>query len=1012
MLRSSFVAVLMLGLSACKPDLPHTDPTPVVNAVFDPTTNSVPLPNDLALLTAPNSACPGMPAGTAPACAQAELLASFNGSFPSDQEVPVTIDFVKTSFDADGVPVTSAPDLDVTSFTPATFSFVSTPVGSTTAVAVDYEPLTAADYVKAADGSKGTLTIHNKSHNPWSQGAYTLVVRGGDSGVKTTDGLAVGPSQVFALIEQGLDMTDPKNLGLLRAQFGTNAAAAAQGQQLNVVISIYKATNSAFPVADAIFPHQELAIATTFKVGAPFTNVTIDPARGLVPLPIDLLRDPASGKLSELAACTFASSSLGPDGKSCATASATAAAAGFAALDGFSTTGAILGPTSDLILAKTVTKDSLMLFDLSDPANPALVDPTSLIIEPCEFTESCNLMTTPNPRSPVIAFQPAGATAGDPTSVFRTKPLKDNTDYAVVMTNAILDKANQPLQSGTTAKILRFTNPITVDGKSALSGIDDVTAASLEKMRLQLQPVLAKLDASKVAMAYTFHTQTILSQAIQLAALPYTTPAATALPGPVPATGAATDPASVIAKYGATGGKSTNINEILETTITTFNALDPATGAFLADPTMAAPETIKVMIATPKATNANVPACTGGLAAFGKCAPLMVFHHGLGRGRADMLELADAFAAAGMVTVAIDAAKHGDRTLCTSGGTGNAAGCNTGVACNTALPAGAQGDANPPGACADGMLFKKGVAGQALSATVTDGIPALSSNYLVSANFFRTRDSMRQDLIDQAQLIRALAFVPSGAPPTGNNVFDHMVAQGLIIDPQAIYFTGQSLGSIQGTMDVATNPRISKAVFNVGGGTIVDIFTNAPAFASVVNPLLASLGINKVTNPSGYLQFLTVAKTVLDPADPINFAGHLTANTLPNLLTPLGGNSNGSVPQTAKKILTQIAYCDNTVPNPFNLIHSSNIGVGPTPAVGAAFFGGGTGTFQLFVNTGFTANEFGQDCAGAGLVGTVSHGFLLDFIVPTLTGKAQTDAAKFLTAATDATAQQPSVETP
>ncbi|HEX4419951.1 MAG TPA: hypothetical protein VH165_18680, partial [Kofleriaceae bacterium] len=123
-------------------------------------------------------------------------------------------------------------------------------------------------------------------------------------------------------------------------------------------------------------------------------------------------------------------------------------------------------------------------------------------------------------------------------------------------------------------------------------------------------------------------------------------------------------------------------------------------------------------------------------------------------------------------------------------------------------------------------------------------------------------------------------------------------------------------------------------------------------------------------------------------------------------------NSNGSVPQTAKKILTQIAYCDNTVPNPFNLIHSSNIGVGPTPAVGAAFFGGGTGTFQLFVNTGFTANEFGQDCAGAGLVGTVSHGFLLDFIVPTLTGKAQTDAAKFLTAATDATAQQPSVETP
>src|SRR5581483_6069487 len=114
-----------LAMSACEPDLPHTPPTAVVSAVFDPTTSQIPLPNDLAFLNPPNSACPppnntgGI--GTPPACAQAELLTSFNNAFPSDQEVPITIDFQLTGFDANGQAVVSAPDLDLTSFTASTF---------------------------------------------------------------------------------------------------------------------------------------------------------------------------------------------------------------------------------------------------------------------------------------------------------------------------------------------------------------------------------------------------------------------------------------------------------------------------------------------------------------------------------------------------------------------------------------------------------------------------------------------------------------------------------------------------------------------------------------------------------------------------------------------------------------------------------------------------------------------------------------------------------------------------
>ena len=316
--------------------------------------------------------------------------------------------------------------------------------------------------------------------------------------------------------------------------------------------------------------------------------------------------------------------------------------------------------------------------------------------------------------------------------------------------------------------------------------------------------------------------------------------------------------------------------------------------------------------------------------------------------------------------------------------------------CTTMLPAGAQGDVHPPGTCGTAGFIKNPVTPGATGNT--DGIPVVSGSlpYLLSANFFRTRDTFRQDLIDESQLVRALAFVPSGAPPTGHAVFDHMFAHGLatsggtsglVIDPATIYYSGQSLGAIHGTMDVATNPRISKAVLNVGGGTLVDIFTNGPAFAPAVDQLLAQVGIQRGT--AAFLQFLVVAKTVLDPADPVNFAGHLTANTLPNLLPPLGGNPNGSVPQAGKRVLTQMANCDGVVPNAFGFVWASNIPTGPLPP--AMFAPNSTGTFQLFVTSPFDPTTFGSCTAS-----TVEHGFLLDFASPTLTLNAQNDAANFV----------------
>jgi hypothetical protein len=1008
------LVVVLLAAVACEPSVPQqAAPSSVVTAVFDPLTGNIPLPNDLAL-----QGSPALPA------AQNELLAAFaaQGGFPNDQEVPVTISFTQQNIAADGNVTNTAPDIDTTTLTPATLVVALNTGAAAGPVALD--PIQPSDY------ANGVLTLHNKGRAPWTPGHYVVAVRGGPNGVKTKEGTPVYASQTFYLIAQGQDLTTEQNLGLLRAQAGSTAAALDLAKQLNGLIELYKA-GGAFAAVNQVFPQQELAVMTTFGIAPAHTQVDLDPNRGLVPLPIDLLRDPrpasascpACGKLTPVAACTLAGGTLNAQG-----ACSSPAAAGFAALDGFSTTAFILAPTNDLVQAKTITPATVQLYDLTDPAHPALVPgkdvaPTgpfaSYLTEPCEVTSSCTDLA--DALSPVIALQPAGATAADNSgspipSVFRTTPLKDATDYAVVISDGVLDKAGKKLGSGTVAKVLQFKNPLVdASGASQLVGIDNATAGALEVMRQKLAPVLTAaasngIGSGHVAMAYTFRTQTILQTAVGLGALPYK-------PGlPLSAAPGAVTAMTATAAFQKYGVKPTipsgNIAKVLETTIKTWDLLDPASGAFKPDPATGTAIDIPVLIAVPSIGNVTVPTCSGPLAGLGAlglhCAPMVIFRHGLGGGRANMLEVADTLVGQGFVVVAIDAAKHGDRSFCTGGQTTTSIPgfavpqCSDGAACVTPLPAGAQGDTNPPGGCAAGFAYR------AVSPECTadpasctwggaEGIPWVSSNYLVSTNFFRTRDTLRQDFIDQSQLTRALAFVPSGAPPSGNSVFDYMATPatttGVIIDPSQVYYLGQSLGSVQGAGDVATNPRISKAVLNVGGGTIVDIFTNSSAFVANTDALLASIGIKPGAN-SAYTQFLVVAKTILDPADPVNFATHLTANTLPNLLA----NPNGSVPQAQKALLTQMAYCDQVVPNPFGYILDTNI-VGFSQMPPAPGFGTGTGNFELFYKFTGTTPDL-TTCPSPGSSGSipanaVNHAFLTNWTDP-FTARGQSDAAKFL----------------
>jgi hypothetical protein len=182
----------------------------------------------------------------------------------------------------------------------------------------------------------------------------------------------------------------------------------------------------------------------------------------------------------------------------------------------------------------------------------------------------------------------------------------------------------------------------------------------------------------------------------------------------------------------------------------------------------------------------------------------------------------------------------------------------------------------------------------------------------------------------------------------------------------------QSLGSIQGAVDLAANPRFTNAVFNTPGATLVDVLANPKSeFHARLLQLIAPVE----EGTADYLKLLQVAKWILDPADPANFAGHVTANRLESPLDDLPG-----LPET-RSALTQSALCDPTIPNEQNALFSALLGLA-VPAAGA----GTSGYVQWYVGGAGTA------CPDDG----ADHGFLIRPVDPTLTTSAQAAAADFL----------------
>jgi dienelactone hydrolase len=914
--RHGPLALAFASLVACHDVHQEAPKSQIVIASF--VSPDIPTPNDLAL-----QATPTLPAG-----AQKDLLQAFvnGGGFPSDQEVAVTVPFRSMAWNEStrAYEPAAVPDLDLATVTPSTAVVLKVDGGA--AAVVDTE---------AGGFANGKLTLRKKADatgsRRWAPGRYVIAVRGGANGVKTTaasGALPVAPDQAIALILENKDLTNKENqppgglptalvtqLETLRSLYwnpitwGPRSGLWAPAPSASVV--------PAFPAVDAAFPHAEVAALATFGVAPAALTALTDSGSGQIPLPSTFLLDgsrPVPDQVDRYYVRNV--SAFGP------------AAAGLATLDGFSTTGLMLAPLSAPAAAATITSDSVLLFELPTRAQaqagavPRRMRDVRLALgagapqtaeyltQPPALNRTVQVGGADVAVTTAIGLQPGVPVPVPPpvnTIVF-TPPLKEKANYLVVITDGVKDLAGQPIRRSTLANIL-FTlehPPVDAQGHSTLSGVPDADAQALYALRTNLDPVLTNIGAlsgtsltkDNVVMAYTVQTQTVTDVSVGLSALPYKSP--TAFAGQAPATLDVTTlgfPADAMTTFFPA------VDSFITAMMPTVDAINPATGALNPDTTKWAPTAIPALVAVPKCPT-------------GCLAPLVVWLHGQGGSHWHMLTTANALAAKGFVVAAVDMPYHGDRAFCAKNSDCTTDGTADGVCTPDQAKAG-QGDAVPPGTCTTGHL--RG----------TNLTTVASGNYFLSSNFFRTRDIIRQQMIDQSALALALARPLAPFPqPSADPLKDALTARGVGVDPTHVYFVGHSQGGETGPLVLATNPRFSRGALNAVGGTMVDIFTSAPAFQSTVDALFSSIGIDRskiATDPavaSKYLQTLILMKWILDPAEPINYARNIEQK-LPSPLLAAPPAGLGGTPYTSPgtQVLGQLITCDQKVTNATTLVN-------------------------------------------------------------------------------------------
>ncbi|GAB4569462.1 MAG: hypothetical protein Tsb007_46490 [Rhizobacter sp.] len=193
----------------------------------------------------------------------------------------------------------------------------------------------------------------------------------------------------------------------------------------------------------------------------------------------------------------------------------------------------------------------------------------------------------------------------------------------------------------------------------------------------------------------------------------------------------------------------------------------------------------------------------------------------------------------------------------------------------------------------------------------TEGVNAAAPRSIISS-----RDGLRQTVVDLMQLVRQIEV---GVDVDGDGAVD--------LNPQRIYYAGQSFGGIYGTILLGVEPNIQAGVPNVPGGSITEVArlgvfrpltgqslaTRVPSLINVAHPSgivfnenlpLRDLPpvVNSVPGAAAIQQVLDRYEWVQQAGNPVSYASYIRKK-------PLRGNA-------PKPVIVQVAKGDTVVPNP------------------------------------------------------------------------------------------------
>jgi dienelactone hydrolase len=736
----------------------------------------------------------------------------------------------------------------------------------------------------------------------------------------------------------------------------------------------------------------------------PFTVAEFNTATGKVPFPITLPCprpvDPTTGACPgggtydatrnrvavPIAPCQAGQTPCLAPGEpagcvACDSATAAQLKAGLNTLDGFSTYAPLRTTFDKDIDPASVRPDTALLLN---PATGSVADfnPTLVTVDPDKPYKAISLI-----------FEPRRATSGNVTTSIR--PLRSFTDYLAILRTAsrdsagnfigadkaIKDTTGRPIEPDRSFAILRARNPVAnADGTavpgSILEGLrpSDVgctgTAAeqqaclnafraSTEATRVRFDAIFRALEASalalpreQIALLWPVKTQSIANALVGIRA-------SIIAPRTVPPTMTRSDVLGqslypgVLVYQGRIAPADVKVSNFHLGCILSPMFLRPPTATFRVDANglpVIAPHFIPYVLAKPKDVSPPYK--------------VVIYAHGFTRWKYDMITMANAMAAAGFATIAIDHVWHGDRANHTLGAE------NTNPEnCKVSAPG-----STPPVFCTDPNGTFTPDPNNPAGGTCSAGTPIFSGQNFLSLNLFAVRDNVRQAAIDQMQLVQALiaARTAQGEPE---------------FDASNIYYVGQSLGSIVGTAFLATEPAIGLGVLNVGGGSWTNILlgTQTVRFCKPLVDGLALAGVCTRADPTNkpcecqptgvFRNFVSSAQWAIDQGDGINYANHL-------IETPIWCRSGTTVAPCstlpagtplAKKILAQTMQNDQVVPTQTQ--YDLRAAIGPRSCF-REFSGGTNHSFLFYPGDPAAANFAETRAVTEEAIRQIAHFFL------------------------------------